>query len=219
MKLDLKKRIKISLIVRPPKWFRIFSGPIIWKMDTRDKVLYLSFDDGPVPEITPWVLDILKSFEAKATFFCVGDNVRKYPELYQRIVAEGHGVGNHTYSHLNGFKSSIRKYIRDVFKARRYIDSKLFRPPYGRIRVWAQRILRTRFRIILWDILSMDYDQSLEARQVVRNVVGNVEPGSIVVFHDNLKARENLEYALPRILDYYSKRGFSFVNLQSVLEK
>lgn len=219
MKLDLKKRIKISLIVRPPKWFRIFSGPIIWKMDTRDKVLYLSFDDGPVPEITPWVLDILKSFEAKATFFCVGDNVRKYPELYQRIVAEGHGVGNHTYSHLNGFKSSIRKYIRDVFKAKRYIDSKLFRPPYGRIRVWAQRILRTRFRIILWDILSMDYDQSLEARQVVRNVVGNVEPGSIVVFHDNLKARKNLEYALPRILDYYSKRGFSFVNLQSVLEK
>ena len=113
----------------------------------------------------------------------------------------------------------IRRYVLDVFKARKHIESKLFRPPYGRLRGWARQILKTRFRIILWDILSMDYDRSLDPRQVVRNVIGHIKPGSIVVFHDNLKARENLEYALPRILDYYSKRGYSFVNLQSEIEK
>lgn len=219
MKLDLKKKIKIRLIVRPPKWFRIFSGSTVWTINSTEKKLFLSFDDGPVPELTPWVLDTLKEYGAKATFFCVGDNVKKYPELYKRIKEEGHGVGNHTFSHINGFRTSIRRYIRDVYRARRYIDSKLFRPPYGRMRVWARRFLSARYRIILWDILSMDYDRSLDPRQVVRNVIGNVKPGSIVVFHDNLKAKKNLEYVLPRILDYYSKRGYTFVNLQSEIEK
>ena len=219
MKIDLRKKIKIRLIVRPPRWFRNFSGPTIWQVDTYEKEIFITFDDGPIPEMTPWVLDTLQAYQAKATFFCVGDNVRKYPELYNRIKDEGHGIGNHSYSHLNGFRSTIRHYVRDVFKARRYIDSELFRPPYGRIRGLARRILKTRFRIILWDILSMDYDNSLAPRQVVRNVIGHMKPGSIVVFHDNLKARKNLEYALPRILDYYSKRGYTFVNLQSEFEK
>lgn len=218
MKINLKKRIKIGLIVNPPKCLRFIYGRTVWQVNDCEKELFITFDDGPIPELTPWVLDTLKSYGAKATFFCVGDNVRKHPELYDRIREEGHGTGNHSYSHRNGFTMPIRQYIKDVFKARRYIESELFRPPYGCIRVWARRILKTRFRIIMWDILSMDYDRSLEPRQIVRNVIGNVNPGSIVVFHDNLKAKTNLEYALPRILNYYSKRGYTFVNLQKKLE-
>jgi peptidoglycan/xylan/chitin deacetylase (PgdA/CDA1 family) len=217
MRIKLKKRIQIGLIVRPPNWFRFFSGPTIWRIETNEKKLFLTFDDGPIPELTPWILDTLDEFNAKATFFCVGDNVRKFPELFKDIRARGHGAGNHSYSHLNGFRASIQSYSRDVYRARKYIDSKLFRPPYGRLRGFARRLLKARYKIILWDVLSMDYDQSLDPRQIVRNVVGNVKPGSIVVFHDNIKARENLEYALPRILDYYSKRGYSFVNLESEL--
>jgi len=218
MKISLKERIKIGLIVRPPKWLRIFSGGTIWQVNGCKNELFLTFDDGPIPELTPWVLDTLNSYGAKATFFCVGDNVRRYPELYERIRDEGHGIGNHSYSHLNGFGMSIRRYIEDIFKARQYIDSELFRPPYGCLRIRARHILKKRFRIIMWDILSMDFDRSLEPRQVVRNVVGKMKPGSVVVFHDNLKAKANLEYALPRILDFYSKRGYTFVNLKKKLE-
>ncbi len=218
MKTQLRKRIKIGLIVNPPKYLRFIYGHTIWHVENSKKELFLTFDDGPIPELTPWVLDTLKSFNAKATFFCVGDNVRKHPELYDQISAEGHGTGNHSYSHKNGLRMSVRWYIKDVFKAGKYIETDLFRPPYGCIRVWARRILKMRYRIIMWDILSMDYDQSLEPREVVRNVIKNMKSGSIVVFHDNLKAKKNLEYALPRILDYYSKRGYTFVNLQNKLE-
>jgi peptidoglycan/xylan/chitin deacetylase (PgdA/CDA1 family) len=186
---------------------------LIWRIETSEKKIYLTFDDGPVPEITPWVLDTLDQFGAKATFFCVGDNVRKHAAIFDRIQATGHQIGNHSYSHLNGYKTSIRSYVLDVVKARKYIPGKLFRPPYGRIRRFAQRILATRFKIVLWDVLSMDYDTSLEPRQVVRNVIANANPGSIIVFHDNIKADKNLKYALPRLLDYYSKRGFEFVPL------
>jgi len=213
MKLRLTKKFQLSLIVKPPGLIRTFSKNKIWKIDSEDKVLYLTFDDGPVPEITPWVIDTLDDFGAKATFFCVGDNVRKHRDIYNQILIKGHQVGNHTYSHLNGFRTGIRRYVLDVFKAKKYIDSKLFRPPYGRIRAFAQKILRTRFKIIYWDVLSMDYDQNIQPRQVVRNVIANVNPGSIVVFHDNMKADKNLKYALPRLLDYYSKRGYEFVPL------
>lgn len=214
MKLRLAKLIEIWLIVRPPNWFRLFSGPVIWKVETEEKKLYLTFDDGPIPELTPWVMDTLESYGAQGTFFCVGDNVRKNPELFQEIRKRGHGVGNHGFSHQNGFRTSIRSYVLDVFKARRYIDSRLFRPPYGRIRALSRRILKTRFRIVLWDVLTMDYDQEIDARQVVRNVIAHTEKGSIIVFHDNLKAQDNIRYALPRILDYYSKRDYTFCNLE-----
>ena len=213
MRIKFSKRVQIRLIVRPPKWLRIFSGPTIWRIETDEKKLFLTFDDGPIPELTPWVLDTLDEYSAKATFFCVGDNVRKHPEIFAQLRERGHGVGNHGYSHINGFRSTIQSYIRDVYRARKQIDSKLFRPPYGRLRAFARRLLKARYKIILWDVLSMDYDQNLDPRQVVRNIIGNVKPGSIVVFHDNLKAKTNLEYVLPRILDYYSKRGYTFVNL------
>jgi peptidoglycan/xylan/chitin deacetylase (PgdA/CDA1 family) len=182
-------------------------------MDDGEKKLYITFDDGPVPGLTSWVLDTLNEYNARASFFCVGDNVRKYPDLYNSILSQGHQVGNHTYSHLNGFRTGIRRYILDVFKARKYIHSNLFRPPYGRVRGLAQRILRTRFKIVMWDVLSMDYDNNIDSRQVVRNVIANAGPGSILVFHDNLKADKNLKYALPRLLDFYSKRGYEFVPL------
>jgi len=214
MKIKLTKRIKIRLIVKPPRLARLFFRKTIWRIDGAVKKLFVTFDDGPIPELTPWILKTLKEYNAKATFFCVGDNVRKHPELFGDIVSAGHGVGNHTYSHLNGFRTSIRRYVTDCYNARKYITSKLFRPPYGRIRNVAQRILGPRYQIILWDVLSMDYDREMSGRMIVRNVVGNASEGSIIVFHDNIKARENLQYALPRILDYYSKRGFEFANLQ-----
>ena len=219
MKIKLAKLIQIRLIVRPPSWFRPFSGPVIWKINTDEKKLFLTFDDGPIPELTPWVMDTLEEYHAKGTFFCVGDNVRKHPELFEEIRRRGHGTGNHGFSHHNGFRTSVRSYVLDVFKARRLIDSRLFRPPYGRLRPLARRILKTRFRIVMWDVLSMDYDRQLDPRQVVRNVIGHVQNGSVIVFHDNLKAKENIEYALPRILDYYGKRGYTFCNLESELIK
>ena len=213
MKHRSKKPFPLSLIIKPPRLLRFFSRSKVWKIETSEKKLFLTFDDGPVPELTPWVLDVLDQFDAKATFFCVGDNVRKNPEIYNMIQEQGHQVGNHTYSHLNGFRTGIRQYVQDVFKAKKYINSMLFRPPYGRLRFLAQRILSTRFKIILWDVLSMDYNQNIDPRQVVRNVIANVSPGSIIVFHDNFKADKNLKYALPRLLDYYSKRGYEFVPL------
>ncbi len=213
MKQLATKKFHNSMIVKPPKLARLFSKNTIWKVDVQNKQLFLTFDDGPVPGLTPWVLDILDQFDAKATFFCVGDNVRKNPELFNLILNKGHQVGNHTYSHLNGFRTGIRRYVLDVLKAKQYINSKLFRPPYGRIRYVAQRILRKRFEIVLWDVLSMDYDRNTQPGQVVRNVIANASPGSIIVFHDNPKADKNLKYALPRLLDYYSKRGYEFVPL------
>ena len=213
MKIRLTKKIQISFIVKPSGLLRFFSKNVIWKMEEEGKKLYFTFDDGPVPELTTWVLDTLKEYNARASFFCVGDNVRKYPEIYDSILSAGHQVGNHTYSHLNGYKIGIRRYILDIFKAKKYIQSDLFRPPYGVIRSFAHRIIRTRFKIILWDVLSMDYDDGIHPRQVVRNVVANAGPGSILVFHDNPKAETNLKYALPRLLDFYSKRGYEFVPL------
>jgi len=218
MKLNLRKRIQIGLIVHPPEYLRFVYGRSIWRVKGTDKELFLTFDDGPIPEITPWVLDTLKSYGAKATFFCVGDNVRKNPELFDRIREEGHGTGNHSFSHQHGFKVSTRQYLKSIFKSHEYINSELFRPPYGSLRLRALLKLKSRFRIVMWDILSMDYDRSLEPRQVLRNVIANLRSGSILVFHDNLKAKTNLEYVLPRILDYYSKRAYTFVNLQEKLE-
>lgn len=186
---------------------------MIWRIPVEEPVLFLTFDDGPVLDLTEWILGELDKYGARATFFCVGENVRKNPELYQKILTAGHATGNHTYSHLNSYRTGLQAYIKDVYKARKVIDSRLFRPPYGRIRPLVARILLPRFRIILWDVLSMDYDPDLEPRMVMFNVVSKARPGSIIVFHDNLKARKNLEYALPRILDHYTRAGYRFLVL------
>ena len=213
MKLRLTKKFQISLIVNPPKIFRVFSKNLIWRIESEEKKLFLTFDDGPDPDVTTWVLDLLDNFGAKATFFCLGANVLKYPETYNQVIKKGHRVGNHSHSHLKGFRTGIRKYLSDVFKAEQYIQSNLFRPPYGMIRTMALRKLKKKYKIILWDVLSMDYDNNIQSRQVVRNVITNARAGSIIVFHDSKKAEQNLKYALPRLLDFYSKRGYEFVPL------
>lgn len=192
---------------------------MIWRIPVEEPVVYLTFDDGPVSGLTEWILDELEKYGARATFFCVGENVRANPELYAKILKAGHGVGNHTFSHLNSYRTGLSRYVKDIYKAAKVIDSRLFRPPYGRIRPLAARILLPRFRIILWDVLSMDYDRELEPRMVMFNVVSKARPGSIIVFHDNLKARENLEYVLPRVLDHYSRAGYRFPALDENLLK
>jgi peptidoglycan/xylan/chitin deacetylase (PgdA/CDA1 family) len=217
--MNLGTKLRISLFVKPPGWIRKISPGMIWRIPVEEPILYLTFDDGPVSGVTEWILDELEKYGARATFFCIGENVRANPELYAKILKAGHGIGNHTFSHLNSYRTGLSRYVKDIYKASKVIDSRLFRPPYGRIRPLAARILLPRFRIILWDVLSMDYDQELEPRVVMHNVISKARPGSIIVFHDNLKARENLEYVLPRLLDHYSRAGYRFPALDENLLK
>lgn len=184
-----------------------------WKVDTEDKQLFLTFDDGPHPEITPWVLTLLRQYNAKASFFCVGDNVRKYPEIYQQILAEGHAVGNHTFHHLNGWKTSNRLYLEDVRLAEKYIQSNLFRPPYGKMRRSQANMLKKNYRLIMWDRLSMDYKPDLNLEESLRQMK-KVSNGNILVFHDSEKAFKNLQVLLPALLEYYSKQSFTLSSLK-----
>ena len=181
---------------------------LIWSMEGEDDV-FLTFDDGPTPGITEWILDALSKHNAKATFFCWGKNVEQYPDLYQMILDGGHKVGNHTYSHQKGWSMSVERYIEDVDFANQYIHSDLFRPPYGRIKPAQARMLSERYSLIMWDVLSQDYSNLISPRTCLRNVTKHVQPGSIVVFHDSLKSFRNLKYALPRSLDHIHKMGWS----------
>jgi peptidoglycan/xylan/chitin deacetylase (PgdA/CDA1 family) len=187
---------------------RIFN--IITYIKTNEKEVFLTFDDGPHPEITPWVLNLLEQYQAKATFFCVGDNVRKYPQVYQQIQDLGHIVGNHTFSHKNGFKTSLKNYIEDVEKAQSLISSPLFRPPYGKLTFWQYFKLKKHYKLVFWDVLSKDYDQKLDFSHIIARVMQKTLPGSILVFHDSEKASNNLKQALPEILDRLSRQGFKF---------
>ena len=180
-----------------------------WDIQGNDQEVYLTFDDGPTPGVTPWVLDRLEDAKARATFFCLGRNVDKHPEIYNQILSAGHSVGNHSYSHLKGFRSSVKRYIDDIHLASNMIDSRLFRPPYGRILPGQVRAVLTEYDIIMWDVLSIDYNSRLSGNRVLKNVTRNVKPGSIVVFHDSDKASKNLYYALPRALEYMQKKGYS----------
>lgn len=185
----------------------------IWKIDTDEKIIYLTFDDGPHPEATLFVLEELKKYNAKATFFCVGKNVKENFEVYQKIISDGHKPGNHTYSHLNGWKTNDKIYIEDVAKAAKIIDSDLFRPPYGRITNFQMKALRgnkLHLRTVMWDVLSGDFDPAVTGDDCYLNVVNNAKPGSIVVFHDSLKSLATLQYALPRLLKYYSENEYHF---------
>lgn len=177
---------------------------LIWEIKTTNKEIYLTFDDGPDPEVTPWVLDQLKAHQAKATFFCVGENVEKYPEIYKRILAEGHTVGNHTYGHLNGWKTSYDKYIVSVKKCSHVFGAHLFRPPHGRISKRQIKKLKKRYKIIMWSLLSGDFDDTISSAECSYNTVQYSEPGSIVVFHDSQKCKKTLFEALPKILNHFS---------------
>src|SRR6185437_3734953 len=185
----------------------------IWKINTDEKILYLTFDDGPHPEATIFVLDELKKYNAKATFFCVGQNVKENFAVYQRIISEGHKPGNHTYSHLNGWKTEDKKYVEDIAKASKIIDSDLFRPPYGRITKFQIKAIsgeKLHLKTIMWDVLSGDFDPSVNGENCYLNVINNSKPGSIIVFHDSLKSFATLQYSLPKVLGYYFNNGYKF---------
>ena len=184
-----------------------------WDIPSDDKTIYLTFDDGPHPNATPFVLDQLKKYQAKATFFCIGKNVVSYPDIYARILHEGHRVGNHTQNHLNGWKSSDSKYLSNVEEAAKYIDSNLFRPPYGRITRFQAACLqksKAQYKIIMWDVLSADFDLDISAEKAAKNVINNSKNGSIIVFHDSEKAFVRLETALPMVLDFFSEKAYQF---------
>ncbi len=199
--------------VKTPWWLQKIYHEAIWKAAGKEQQVYLTFDDGPHPQITPYVLDLLTKYQAKATFFCIGNNVRKYPAIYQRVIEAGHRIGNHTEHHLNGWKVSDEKYLQDITDAAGVIDSNLFRPPYGRIRKSQLRWLADQnpaIRTIMWDVLSGDFDVRLNSDQCIRNVIRHTRAGSIIVFHDSEKAFPRLEKSLPVILENLSQRGFRF---------
>ncbi|AMA48335.1 MULTISPECIES: polysaccharide deacetylase family protein [Flavobacterium] len=202
----------------------------VWSIPNTSKTIYLTFDDGPIPEITEWVLDILKENQIKATFFCVGKNIVKHPEIFKRILIEGHSIGNHTYNHVNGWEKSTTEYINNVIACEKIIQENIkildhglkkseiknqksifFRPPYGKITFNQSKILRKRgYKIIMWDVLSADFDSSISPEQCIKNATQKVESGSIIVFHDSQKAYHLLKNSLPKALAFYKEKGFTF---------
>ena len=182
----------------------------VWKVPDAEKRLFLTFDDGPIPEVTPWVLQQLDKYKAKATFFCVGENVQKHPEIHQEVIDRGHLIGNHTYNHLSGWATENIPYFHNVRHCARLVNSDLFRPPYGRLKPKQVQFLSRHYKIVMWDVLSGDFDQKIAPAQVYMNVKDHAKDGSIIVFHDSLKAKENLEYALPRVLSHFSRLGYQF---------
>jgi len=200
--------------VRPPFFLRIFDGKYLTcSVPTTEKVIYLTFDDGPEPEVTPGVVRILKERGVTATFFCVGENVKKHPDVFAQVIADGHAIGNHTFHHLNGWKTPPAEYYEDVMRCDEYFKTSLFRPPYGRISPSQYFLLKKNYRIILWSVLTGDYNARIKKEQCLKNVVTYTKPGFIVVFHDSLKAKENLFYTLPRFLDHFLGEGFRFEKL------
>lgn len=201
----------MNLPVVVPRWIQMLYPTGMWKMASDEKKLYLTFDDGPHATITPQVLDMLRSFNAKATFFCVGDNVRKNPDVFQWILQEGHTVGNHTYHHLNGWHTESDRYAKDVKKADELIQSPLFRPPYGRVKNSQVKWLHSNgFQLVMWTLLTSDYDQHLSQERCAKRVIDKLSPGAIVLFHDGEKAEKNMLFALKKLLQHASSEGYQF---------
>jgi len=200
----------LDIIISPPKIVRLAFPNFVWEMTNDEKKIYLTFDDGPSEVLTLWILETLRKHNAKATFFCVGDSVRKYPRSYNNILKENHSVGNHTFNHLNGYKTKYSDYINNFAKANKIIDSNLFRPPYGRIKKsQAKEILKSK-KIIMWNVLSLDYNNSISPQECFDNIKKYTTSGSIIVFHDNKKAETNMKFALQKTLEYYSYQNYTF---------
>ena len=193
-----------------PDVLRPFLGKLLWRKNPSEKVIYLTFDDGPVPEVTPLVLDLLDEYNLKATFFCVGENVEKYPEVYKEVLRRGHKTGNHTYNHLKGIAVSTNEYVTNVEKAATQIDSKLFRPPYGRIKNSQKKALLEDYEIVMWDIITRDYDSRLSPVSIMQNIKRYSRNGSLVVFHDSIKAERNMLTVLPLAIEYWNSKGYRF---------
>lgn len=203
-------------LIKTPFFLRWIYPSLIWRKSNSSHSIYITFDDGPIPKVTPFVLETLKKYNAKATFFCIGDNVRKHPGIFEDIKKEGHAIGNHTYNHLKGWKTSTTQYIDNYLKCDELVDSSLFRPPYGRIKrrqISKLKQLNSDLKIIMWDVLSGDFDQNLSPEECLNNVLKYTCPGSIIVFHDSLKAFHRLEYVLPRALEKWHSEGYKFAIL------
>lgn len=198
------------LIEQTPDFIRKLIPGAVWRLPQKEKTVYLTFDDGPIPEVTPWVLDLLRKYNIKATFFCVGDNVRKYPEVFKMVVSAGHSVGNHTFNHLQGFKVRSGKYVENVELADSYIRSNLFRPPHGHLRIRQGTKLSKKFRFVMWDVITRDYNMKLSGEYVLNVVKRYARNGSIIVFHDSIKAEENMKYALPKAIEFLLSEGYKF---------
>lgn len=196
-------------IIKTPKLIRKLFPNYLWNKSRKKPYVYFTFDDGPIPEVTPWVLDTLKAYDMQGTFFCVGDNVRKHSNIYNRLVTEGHSVGNHSYSHKSGWSSDVENYLDDVELCGSFVQSDLYRPPYGRLKPQQAEAIRHQYQIVMWDVLSGDFDQNITSEQCYQNVIQNLKPGSIVVFHDNIKSFETLKEVLPRVMEYCQSQGLS----------
>ena len=197
----------------------------VWDIPSTNKTIYLTFDDGPTPEITNWTLEVLKEYNAKATFFCIGRNVKNHPGIFQNILNDGHAVGNHTNNHVKGWRTSTKNYLSNIDDAQKIIDSEiknhqskivnLFRPPYGQIRPkQGKALLQLNYNIVMWNVLSFDWDHTISNETCLENVIYNTSDGSIVVFHDSIKASNNMKYTLPKTLEHFSKKGYSFKSIE-----
>jgi peptidoglycan/xylan/chitin deacetylase (PgdA/CDA1 family) len=205
------------LVKTPPLIKSIFSD-FVWSVDTMENEVFITFDDGPVPGLTPWILDLLAEYQFKATFFCVGENVSRYPMIYNRILDEGHLAGNHTEHHLNGWLTDNETYLNDVKMCHKKVHSPLFRPPYGKMKRAQSNVLKTEKTIVMWDVLSGDFDQSISREKCLANVIDNYSRGSVIVFHDNLKAEAKLRYVLPLFLEELTSKDFISSNLECLTE-
>ena len=198
------------IIEQPAVYLRWLYPKALWRMDRRERSVYLTFDDGPIPESTPFLLDTLRHYGVKATFFMVGDNVRKYPELFEQIKAEGHLVGNHTHNHISGFRHSIKEYMYNVEKANAYIRSHYMRPPHGWMRLSQYAWLSRKYKVVMWDLVTRDYSKWMTAEDILNNVKRYSRPGSIITFHDSLKAIDKLRTALPQSIEWLLEQGYTF---------
>lgn len=206
--------------IKPPAIVRLVAGKrVVWDIPTQEKILYLTFDDGPIPELTPAILDILNQYHVKATFFCVGDNIKKHPDVFKQVISQGHHIGNHTYNHLNGWKTRVDDYVKNVNLFKRHYQTNLFRPPYGKIRPRQILQLSPSNQIIMWSVLTYDFDTRIDGNQCLQNAIDHIYNGAIVVFHDNIKAAERVLYALPKFLDYCLKNGYKFRLISDDLPK
>ena len=199
--------------VNAPFFLRWYYPEVTWNKSRADRTLYLTFDDGPIPEITPWIIDTLARYNIKATFFCVGENIDKHPEIFKRLVDAGHRIGNHTYNHLKGWDHSDEEYNANVYKCHTLTQSNLFRPPYARAKKSQLKLLKQDFQFIYWDVLSGDFDLNLTPEKCLHNVIKFTRNGSIIVFHDNIKAIPRVKYALPKTIEYFLAKGYTFSTL------